>query len=147
MAAEPVRIGVYNTRAVALGFYRSPAWQKELRAKMVELDAAKRAGNAKAVEELEKWGKAQQDLAHKQVFGESPITNVLERIAPVLARVSKESELAGIAAAVAYTAPGVSTIEVTMRIVEGLEPDEKTRTMVRQFLDNPPPAGEASHSH
>jgi hypothetical protein len=146
-AAEPVRIGTYNSRALALAFYRSENWAAVLKAKMAERDALKKAGNTAKAEELEKWGQAQQDLAHRQVFGEAPIPNVLEAIRQSFPAVAKAARVSAIAPSLQYTGAGVEQVDVTLQIVETFNPDERTRKMVREFLEKLPPPVDAPHRH
>jgi hypothetical protein len=146
-AAEPVRIGTYNSRALALAFYRSETWAAVLKAKMAERDTLRKAGNTAKAEELEKWGQAQQDLAHRQVFGEAPIPNVLEAIRQSFPAVAQAARVSAIAPSLQYTGTGVEQVDVTLQIVETFKPDERTRKMVREFLDKLPPPVDAPHRH
>ena len=63
-----VRVGTYDSRAIAIAFYRSPSftnWLADLKAKH---EKAKAEGNQKRVAEFEVEGKASQQLAHKIIL-------------------------------------------------------------------------------
>ena len=147
MQAQPVKVGTYNSRAVALAFYRSELWGGVMRAKRAERDSAKQAGSVQKVKELEKWGEIQQDLAHKQVFGSAPITNVLGHLAPGFPEIARAAGVAVVASDVQYAGASVQVVDITMHIVEWLKPDARTRAMVEDFLKKNPPPTDAPHRH
>ena len=74
------RIGVYDSRAVAIAFAGSEAFEKWLTALRAEHDKAKAAGDDKRVAELAAKGKNRQALAHKQAFSTAPVDEILEHI-------------------------------------------------------------------
>jgi hypothetical protein len=51
-------------------------WVEVRRSRTAQLDEAKRTHDVRKIQELEAWGKSQQDLAHKHLSGEAPLTSV-----------------------------------------------------------------------
>lgn len=145
--AEPVRIGTFDERAVALAFYRSDLWASTLRSKVAERNAAKQAGNTELASSLEKWGKAQQELAHKQVFEGAPIPNVLEHLSTALAEVAKAHDLAAITSDLRYTGPSTQRMDITDAIVDWLKSSKQTRAMVKTLREKGPSAIGTPHGH
>ena len=147
LQAETVRIGTFDQRAVALAFYRSDLWASTLRSKVAERNAAKQAGNTELVTSLEKWGKAQQELAHRQVFEGAPIPNVLEHLSPAFAEVAKDRHLAAIVSDLRYAAPSTQQVDLTDAIVDWLKSSSQTRAMVKTLRDKGPAAIGTPHGH
>ena len=148
-ASRGARLGVFDSRAVALAHYRSKAFQGHLAELKAELEKAKAGGDRKRVEELEAKGPALQALMHKQAFGTWPVDEILKTI---------EEELAGIAAGagvdvivsrwdVAYRKPGVELVDVTDGMVAPFEPDAATRRVIEDMRGKDPVPAEELEDH
>ncbi len=137
--AQTPAVGTFDSKAVALAYYRSELWTTVLKAKMAERDSAKAAGDAKKTEELQKMGVSDQQLAHKQVFEGAPIPNVLQAIAPGFSAVAKAAGVSAIVSDVLYADPAVRKVDVTMQIVDWLKADVNTREMVKDLLKRSAP--------
>ena len=129
--AQTVRVGTFHKASIVVAFYRSPLWAESLKAKMAEMAAAKAANDTKKVQELDAWGKAQQETAHQQLAGEAPITNILEAFAPGWPEIAKKARVSMIVAELPYTDSSVQSIDVTEMLLDWLKADERTRTIVR----------------
>jgi hypothetical protein len=135
------RIGTFDSRAVALAYYRSPEglermkpeWDRELR-------DAEAAGDSARVAELKLFMPSFQHLLHQQVFSTGSICNVLREI---------EDDLPGIAAAAGvdlivsqwelpYRSPDVELIDLTSDIVALFVVDEETAGFLAQMADVEP---------
>jgi hypothetical protein len=133
-----IRIGVYDTRAIAIAWARSK--YNPMGAKMAEYNAAKKAGDRKKVKELEAWGPAQQRLLHFQGFGHVPVGDLLLPVKAGVARVAREKRLVAIAMECDHTAPNVEVIDVTEALAALYDPSQQTRQIVRS-LRNVKPLG------
>jgi hypothetical protein len=71
------RVGTFNRQAVVVAYYRSPQWAATLKEKQQELAEAKRANDHVKIQQLNAWGEQAQELAHEQLAGEAPITNIM----------------------------------------------------------------------
>ncbi|HYG34380.1 MAG TPA: hypothetical protein VEC99_06325 [Clostridia bacterium] len=131
------RIGVYNSRAVALAFYRSEAWNAELKRQMAERDKAKAAGDNQRVAALEKWGKESQDRAHRQTFGDAPIDNILAYMTNSLPQIKEQANVQTIAARAPATG-SAQTVDITAQMVKQFNPTEKTLKMIEDLKKHPP---------
>jgi hypothetical protein len=141
-AADPaLRIGTFDSRVVALAYYRSPEglermtpeWDRELR-------DAEATGDSARVEELKLFMPSFQHLLHQQVFSTGSICNVMREI---------EEDLPGIAAAAGvdlvvsewelpYRSPNVEVTDLTPSIVALFDMDEETARFVAQMADVEP---------
>jgi hypothetical protein len=124
-------VGTFHKASIVVAFYRSPLWAETLKVKMAEMATAKTAKDTKKVQELNAWGKAQQETAHQQLAGEAPISNILEALAPGLPEVAKKARVAMIVADLPYADSSVQSVDVTEVLLDWLKADQRTRTIVR----------------
>ena len=125
------RIGIYDSRAVAVAFAGSPTHEKQLRALIEEHRNAKEAGDLEKAARLEAEGKAQQVKAHQQAFSTAPVDDILAHITNALPEIQKA---AGVTALVSKwdeaglkKHAGAERVDVTMRLVDALHPKERQR--------------------
>jgi hypothetical protein len=140
VARAGVRLGVFDSRALAMAHYRSEAFRAHMGALFEELATAKAAGDSLRVAELERQGPEMQAMVHKQGFGTYPVDNILEMI---------ENELPDIAAAagvdvivskwqVVHQAAGFELIDVTAALVQPFAPDEETLEVIESIHEAGP---------
>ncbi len=133
-----VRLGVFNTRAVALAYGRSDEHDAEVDSKMAEYRRAQEAGDQERMRELERWGEEGQDRIHRQVFGDAPIPDILERMKDDLPGVAEKAGVDAIVGEVLHARAGAEVVDVTEEMAARWRPDEKTREMMRQVRETPP---------
>jgi hypothetical protein len=139
-SAQTVRVGTFHKPSVVVAFYGSPQWADVLKAKHAELAAAKQANDTKKAQDLEAWGGTQQELAHRQLAGEAPITNILEALAPLLPELARKAGVVLIAPDLPYADRTVQTVDVTDLILDCLHANQRTRDIVRQLQSDKAPA-------
>lgn len=127
--AGKVRIGTYDNRAIAIAYAASMF--NPVTEKMKEYEAAKQAGDAKKMAELEAWGKSLQRTLHFQGFGRVPVTDLLESVKDGVAKVAADNQLSIIAMQCDFTADDVEVVDVTAELVELFDPTDKVRGMAR----------------
>jgi hypothetical protein len=125
------RIGVYDSRSIAVAFARSPAHEKELQHLMTEHRKAKEAGNLDKVAQLEAEGRARQEKAHKQAFSTEPVDDLLLNITNALPEIHKA---AGVTIFISKwdeagqrKYAGAEKVDVTLRLVDAFQPTERQR--------------------
>ena len=136
-----LRIGTFDSRAVALAYYRSPEgldrmkpeWDRELR-------EAEAAGDSARVAELKLFMPSFQHLLHQQVFSTGSICNVLREIEDELPVIAAEAGVDLIVSQweVPYRASHVEVTDVTSDIVALFVVDEETASFVAQIADVEP---------
>jgi hypothetical protein len=134
--AAKVRIGTYDNRAIAVAYAAStfnPVAQK-----MKEHAAAKKAGDAAKVAELEKWGESHQRMLHFQGFGRVPVTDLLEHVKDGVAKVATDRGLSAITMSCDQAHADVEVVDVTDDLVELFNPSDRTREMARKMRDAEP---------
>ena len=135
-----VRVGVFDSRAVAVAYARSDWNAKRLKAKMPEMEKAKAAGDTKKIEELDKWGKAQQAKLHRQGFGTAPVHDLLIHAKDEIPQIAKKASVDIIISKwdVVYQNPSVELVDITSEIVKPFKPSQKTLTTIKDLLNQAP---------
>ena len=140
---EPkVRIGIYDSRAVAVAFAHSDFNDNRLKARMPEMEKAKAAGDTKKIEELDTWGHAQQEKLHRQGFSTAPVDDILEHIKDKLPEISKQADVTALVSKwdkkTLKRYRSAELIDVTDLIVAPFDPSEKNLKMIEQLKKKKP---------
>jgi Skp family chaperone for outer membrane proteins len=144
-AQSKIRIGVYDSRFVALAFYRAENMKKVrdfMESLNLELQKAKEANDEKKVKELEAKGPAFQNLMHQQVFGNLSIPNVMGTIKDQLPAIAKKMGTSLIVSKweISYSGPEIETVDLTLQLVGLFTVDDATRKMIEEgFKQNQEP--------
>ena len=135
-----LRVGVFDSRAVAGAWYRSKAHMKKINEMKAEHKKAEAAGDTKRAAELEKDGSGSQEAAHKQVFSNEPIDDVLKRIEKNLPKIAESAGVDILVSKweIAYQAKSAKFVDVTWEMVNLFEPDEATVMVVKDILQSEP---------
>ena len=135
-ATAKVRIGIYDSRAIAIAWARSS--HNPVGEKMKEYEAAKKADDKKKVAELEAWGPAHQRLLHFQGFGHVPVGDLLKPVHEPMRELLQKKDLAAIVNECDLVATGVEQVDVTNDLVLFFQPTEETLDIVEQLRDKKP---------
>lgn len=130
--AQKVRIGVFDSRMVALAYYNSDEHRKFTQDLMTQLKAAKAANDTAKIADLEFRGPALQNLMHYQVFSNASIPNVMEKLAPALPKIAADAQVSVIVSKwdVAFHRPDVEYVDVTDALVARFNPNEKLQKWI-----------------
>ena len=144
-----MRVGVFDSRAVAVAYARSDVFRRGLNAMKAEHEEAKETGDTARVAELEAKGQAMQDLLHRQGFSTWPVDDILEQVE---GRIPAIAERAGVDVIVSkwtivYERPGVEFVDVTDLMVEPFEPDEETLKIIEELKKQAPVSLEELEKH
>jgi hypothetical protein len=136
------RIGIYDSRAIAVAFAGSPAHEKQLRQLMAAHKKAKEAGDLETVAKLEAEGKAQQVKAHQQAFSVAPVDDLLLHITNALPEILRTAGVIAIKSkwdeAGLKKHPGAETVDLTMRLVDAFQPNERQRKSALEIQTHKP---------
>jgi hypothetical protein len=139
------RVGVYDSRAVAIAYVRSEQFDRIMKAKMAEMEEAKTTGDTQKIEELEAWGSDHQAKVHRQGFGSAPVDNILEQIKDELAEITKEANVTVLVSKwdkkTLKKYKCAELIDVTDMIAALFCPDEKTLKTIEQMKEKKPIPG------
>lgn len=88
-----LRVGVYDSRAVAVAWGNSTEFKASLQSIEAEHKKAKESKNDKRVREIEEQMKARQRRAHEQGFSTGSVAPIMEKIKDRLPAVAKEANV------------------------------------------------------
>ncbi len=122
-----IRVGVYDSRGVAIAFGNSDYNTQVLQPKMKEHKQAKERGDEEKMKELEGWFEDRQHQAHLQAFCGKPVDNLLDHIRDRIPKVAKEAgvELVVSKWQIDYQTEDIELIDVTKALAEAYNPKEK----------------------
>jgi len=140
------RVGVYDSRAIAVAFVGSAAWEATAGKRLAELkaqyDKAKADGDRAQMAELEAAGKAQQTLLHKQAFSTAPVDDMLAHIKDQMPAIAKAAGVECIVskwdkAALAEN-KDAELVDVTTVLVDAFKPNDRQRKSAIAIQERPP---------
>jgi len=136
------RIGVYDSRAIAVA-YAGSSWQRD---KMKDLQAqrakAKEGGDTKEVARLEAEGQAWQQKLHQQGFGTAPVDDLLACIEGELPKIKESAGVSGLTSkwndAELTKHRKATQVDVTTRLVDAFHPDAVQRKRALEIQKTKP---------
>ncbi|MEQ2007146.1 MAG: hypothetical protein ABMA26_10130 [Limisphaerales bacterium] len=136
------RIGVYDSRAIAVAYAGSAFQQQKMKDLTARHQQAKAAGDAKETARLEAEGRAWQAALHRQGFGTAPVDDLLAHIAGELPRIR---EAAGVTPLISkWNQPELAKhtnaerVDVTMQLVDAFRPTETQRKRAIEIQQHRP---------
>ena len=114
-----LRIGVYDSRAIAVAYGNSAELRKSLDAVKADYTKAKEAKDDKRVKEIDTQMKAQQRRLHEQGFSTGSVAGIMAKIKDSLPGVAKKAGVEVIVSKweVNYQSPGIKVVDVTDDLV------------------------------
>jgi hypothetical protein len=137
-ARGAIRVGTFDTRAVALAYGRSDGFMEWVRTLKERAEQARTEGDDQLLAQLEAEGQAKQEELHRQVFGGAPIDEILASIEASRPEIAREAQVDLIVRGVLYSGPDVEVVDVSREMTMPFEPDEKTLQILEQLLATPP---------
>ncbi len=140
-AAKP-RIGIYDSRALAVAYAGSPVQRKVMAPLRAAHENARQSGDAAEVARLEAQGKAMQEKAHRQAFGTAPVDDLLDLIADTLPGIRRTANVDALVsmwddkALTKY--PGAERVDVTPALVDAFQPTDRQRKTVEEIRKRKP---------
>jgi len=132
-------IGTFDSRCVALAYYRSEESLAALDAMMMEYEKAVAAGDSLAARELDSLGRDRQDRMHAQVFSAADADEVIWEIWDVIPEVAAEAGVDVIVSEwdVIYSDSLFAPVDVTDFLVRRFHPTEETLGIITQMKGMP----------
>jgi hypothetical protein len=140
--AAKVRIGTFDSRAIALVYYRSDAIDPHSEELKARYEKAKAAGDEERIKQLEAEFKVLQEIAHKQTFSTWPVDNILEQIEDQIPAIAKQADVEIIVCKwdIVYQKDGIEFIDVTELMVQPFKPDEEAMRIITEQFPKQDPA-------
>lgn len=137
--AAKLRIGTYDSRAVAVAHGRSDLFMNKFKDLQRQHAEAEKAGDTKRIEQLKAQAESMQMRMHLQVFSDGPVDDVIEAVRDKLPSVAKQMNVSAIARAVDYhESATVEVVDVTDELVALFNPDKQTLKVVEDLRPSKP---------
>ncbi len=135
-----IRIGTYDSRAIAVAYARSDMNRNWLAQLIADRDKAKAAGDEKRVRELETQGKAQQARLHEQGFSTGSVSNLMDKIRQEIPAVAKSAGVMLVVSKweVMYRDPAVEYVDVTIPLVRRFSADPEVLRIAEELMKHDP---------
>ena len=110
-----LRIGVYDSRAVAAAYANSTEFQETLKAVRADYEKAKAANDEKRMKEIDSRMKLQQRWLHERVFSTGSVVGIVAKVKGALSGVAKKTGVHAIVSKweLNYQEPDVEVVDVT----------------------------------
>jgi len=141
---KKVRVGVFDSRAIAVAYAQSKSgqerFQQEFRQLKKELDKAEASGDKEKAESIKAAGKAGQERLHLQGFGTASVREYLDLMKDKIPPVAKETGVDLIVSKweVTYQGSGVEIVDITDELVNVFEPNERVLKIVQELRKTQP---------
>jgi hypothetical protein len=139
-AKAKLRVGTFDSRAVAMAWARSEAFDRQRKKKIQEKERAEAAGDRETVEKLKAEGRAGQKQLHLQGFGGASVANILEKIKDQIPALAEEAGVDVIVSKwdLVYQTPGAEFVDVTALMIRPFRPNAKARPInLKEFEKTP----------
>jgi hypothetical protein len=125
------RIGIYDSRAVAVAYAGSTFQVKKMKELTAQLKKAREAGDTRRISQVETAGKEWQATLKRQGFGTAPVDDILAEIASDLPKIQQAAGVTSLISkwnkAELDRHPNAVRVDVTMRLVDAFQPNETQR--------------------
>ncbi len=142
VSATKERIGVYDSRAVAVAFAGTPMHEARLRSLRERREQAEKTGDAAGVAKIEAEGRELQRKAHQQAFSTAPVDEILAELGPVLPDLQRK---AGVTLLVSKWDEAelqkhldAERVDVTLQLIDALHPNERQRRSAIEIQKHKP---------
>jgi hypothetical protein len=135
-----LRVGVYDSRAIAVAYGNSAEFRKSLDGITADYKKAKEAKDDKRVKEIETQMKAKQRRAHEQGFSTGSVAPIMAKIKDSLPAVAKKAGVDVIVSKweVNYQSPEIKVVDVTDDLVALFHVSPKALEWVKGIKDHAP---------
>ncbi len=134
------KIGTFDSRAVAIAYYNSKDFKNTIESSMLDMKTAKEKGDKKAIAKIERENSLRQAMMHEQGFGRGSINNIIDLVKDKIAVLAKNENLTTIVSKweVVYSGADVKLVDITEKIVDLFEPNERMKQMTKEVLKSEP---------
>ena len=140
---EKIRIGTYDSRAVAVAYFNSPYGKKvmeimgNLQKKKHEAEEAK---DTLLIKKLTRAGEMRQAVMHEQGFGTGSVKDLLYAIKDKIGLLAKAENLDIIVSKyeLNYSGSNSTVIDITEKLTNLFEPNERFKAMLPNLIKNEP---------
>jgi hypothetical protein len=135
-----LRIGVYDSRVIAIAYGNSPEFQDTLKPVMAEYQKARDAGNEKRMKEIGAQMKLKQRRLHEEGFSPGSVIGIMATVKDSLPAVARDAGVDVIVSKweVNYQSPNVEIVDVTDQVAALFHTSERGKQWLKQIPAKPP---------
>jgi hypothetical protein len=139
-AAPAIRVGTYDSRAIAVAWTRSDMFRNQLTQMRAERDKAKAAGDEKAVQQVGAREKGEQERLHEQAFSTASVAGLMEKISQEVPGIAKDAGVVLIVSKweIVYKDPAVQYVDVTMPLMRKFSADPQVVKIAEEMMKQQP---------
>jgi hypothetical protein len=140
-AAKPrMKIGVYDSRGVAIAYARSPEFRESMARLRADYEQAKAKGDSAQVKKLGQEGPWMQVRLHQRGFSTAGVGDLLAKVADALPGVARQAGVVLIVSKweMPYQDASVEVVDVTLPIAKLFKADEQTLEILGELKDQKP---------
>lgn len=141
-AATGPRIGVYDSRAIAVAFAGSPRHEAQLAPVIAAMNAAKAAGDDAALAKVGQALREGQAQMHRQGFGTAPVDEILDlytdKIDALKARYGLSALVSQWDEAALQAHADVEQFDVTDELIDVIGPSDRQRSAAQSVREHAP---------
>lgn len=140
MPVGELRVGVYDSRAIAVAYAGSSEFAATLKQAKADYQTAKQANDEKRMAEIRNRMKLQQRRMHEQGFSTGSVASIMDSIKDSLPAVAKSAGVDLIVSKweVNYQSSPVKTVDVTDKLVALFHPNERSAKWAKEIQQKPP---------
>lgn len=135
-----LRVGIYDSRAIAIAYANSPLFAESPKATRAEYEKARQEKNDQRMKEIGSRMKLQQRRAHEQGFSTGSVAGCLAKIKDSLLAVAKQANVQIIVSKweLNHQSESVQLVDVTDELVALFHPSEKVLGWVKSCRNRDP---------
>ena len=137
-AQTVIRIGVFDSRAVAVAYYNSDfSNTKEIfQSLATQMQEAKSKDDKEAIAKIEREGTLRQAILHEQGFGTGSVNNITETVKDKLNQLANDENLSAIVSKweISFSNNNVELVDITEKIVNFFDPNDQMKDMVKEIM-------------
>ena len=139
-APAKVRIGTFDSRAVAIAYARSAMFAPIMKEWKDKYEKAKAEKNEAVIKECEAWGPNYHRLQMLQAFSIASVADILEKVKDQLPKAAQEAGVDILVSKweLAYQNPSIEVVDVTSHLVKIFNPDNQTLKILEELSKQPP---------
>jgi len=139
-AEETLRVGTFDSRAVAIAYGRSGTFGQYMRSLKEKHKKAKEEGDEKVVQELDALGSTMQKVMNQQGFSIASVADILNKVKDGFPKIAEDAGVDIIVSKweVAYKNPSIEIVDVTSHLVMLFNPDETTLKLLEDLREQKP---------
>ena len=141
-AQTKLRIGVFDSRAVAIAFYNSKfsSNQQIFTTLDSQMEEAKEKDDKEAIAKIEREATLRQAMMHQQGFGDGSVNNITGTIKDKMDQLAKNENLAAIVSKweLVFSGTDIELVDITVKVVDFFEPNERMKEMTKEVMLSEP---------